>query len=203
MSNVAFTIDAIPTPKIDLATAFEADLQYWKANGKLPPLGRSALKNAEEKLNNYLKYVNENFIQEGFSSSSSTIITATDTKMSMYANNGAMTLTTTQVNGAQITLNPAYKANLHFDWWLGGTFTAADSDTPTGVLTAELWLDAVKKKEWKWTLDAGFHTLGTTTCYANETKGSHILQLKLALSSGSLAVASSDHYAFGYGQIVR
>jgi hypothetical protein len=203
MSNMAFTIDAIPTPKIDLASAFEADLLYYVKNKKMPPLGRSALRQMEEKLNSYLKYVNENFIQEGFSASSPSVSVAMDTKMALYSNNGSMTVTQALVTAANLTISPEAKANLHFHWALCGQYAPATEGAANGTLTAEMWVDNVKQRAWRQSLTAGWNTMGAAACYANQPKGSHVLQLKLTLDFGALSVSAGDHYAYGYGQIVR
>ncbi len=210
MSNLAFTIDAIPTPSIELASAFEADVRYFVKNERMPPLGRSAIKQMEERLNSYLKYVNENFIQEGFSSSSPSVSVAMDTKMALWSNNGTLTVSPTLATTANLTIAPEDKANLHFNWTLGGEYLLPEppADDPeavvaAGVLTVDMWLDNVKQREWKQTLVAGWNTVNASICYANQSKGSHILQLKVKLDSGTLAVATNDHYAYGYGQIVR
>lgn len=71
MSNNRFTVDAVPTPNLNLAQAFEQDLQYYVKNGnKLPPLGKSQLKRIEEQLNTYLKFINEDFVLKGFTKGS-------------------------------------------------------------------------------------------------------------------------------------
>lgn len=74
MSNNKFTVDAVPTPRINLAGAFESDLGYYMKNGnRLPPLGKSQLKQLEEQLNDYLKFLNESFILKGFTKGALTV----------------------------------------------------------------------------------------------------------------------------------
>lgn len=217
MSNMRFTIDAVPTPKIDLAAAFEQDMGYFAANRKFPPLGRSALRQAEERLNNYLKYVNENFIQEGFSSSSESVSTVFDTTVTQWSNNGVFTLTAALVTTATLYTSPGEKANLHISWNLCGVHepeiieeTTGEGDeamtTVTkncGTLTVELWLDGTKQREWRQTLREGDNLVGASVCYANRAAGTHSVQLKASCSKGTLAIATNEHYAWGYGQIVR
>lgn len=217
MSNMRFTIDAVPTPKIDLAAAFEQDMGYYAANRKFPPLGRSALRQAEERLNNYLKYVNENFIQEGFSSSSDSVSTAFDTTVTQWSNNGTATLTASTVTTATLYISPGEKANLHISWSLCGTHepeiieeTTGEGDEAVttvtrncGTLTVELWLDGAKQREWRQALAEGDNIAGASVCYANRAAGTHAVQLKASCSRGTLAIATNEHYAWGYGQIVR
>lgn len=217
MSNMRFTIDAVPTPKIDLAAAFEQDMGYFAANRKFPPLGRSALRQAEERLNNYLKYVNENFIQEGFSSSSESVSTAFDTTVTQWSNNGVATLTGSTVTTATLYISPGEKANLHISWSLCGVHDPEIIEETTGegeeavttvtkncgTLTVELWLDGTKQREWRQTLREGDNLVGASVCYANRAAGTHAVQLKASCSKGTLAIATNEHYAWGYGQIVR
>lgn len=209
MSNLRFIIDAVPTPRIDLASAFMEDLEYYIANKRTPPLGRSALSRAEEALNNYLKYVNESFIQGGFSSSSAEVSAAADTAVDTWANNGTVTFTTTIAQTANLNIQPEDKANIHFGWSLCGSYypaeTEADGNTEYlyGDVVVELWLDAVKMREWRQRLVDGYNTVGAGICFANQAKGSHIIHLRVKVTQGSLAVASNYHYAWGYGQIAR
>lgn len=217
MSNMRFTIDAVPTPKIDLAAAFEQDMGYFAANRKFPPLGRSALRQAEERLNNYLKYVNENFIQEGFSSSSESVSTAFDTTVTQWSNNGVFTLTAALVTTATLYISPGEKANLHISWSLCGVHEPEIIEETTGegeeavttvtkncgTLTVELWLDGTKQREWRQALMEGDNLVGASVCYANRAAGTHSVQLKASCSKGTLAIATNEHYAWGYGQIVR
>ena len=217
MSNMRFTIDAVPTPKIDIAAAFEQDMGYYAVNRRFPPLGRSALRQAEERLNNYLKYVNESFIQEGFSSSGEGVSTAFDTTVTQWANNGVFTLTAATVTTATLYISPGEKANLHISWSLCGTHEPEVVEETTGegeaavttttkypgTLTVELWLDGAKQREWRQKLMEGENLSGASVCYANRAAGTHSVQLKASCSRGTLSVATNEHYAWGYGQIVR
>ena len=210
MSNTRFTIDAVPTPKIDLAQAFAKDLEYFVANKRMPPLGRSSFAKAEEQLNFYLRYVNESFIQEGFSASNQEVSTATDTPVLQWQNDGTVTFTSTLVQTAVIDLDPTEKANLHLSWNIAGihepsvvTDDEGVTTTTQGVLVVELWIDAVKQREWKQTLTTGYNTVGASVCYSNQPAGLHAIHLKVKCTAGTLAVATNDHYAYGYGQIVR
>lgn len=217
MSNMTFTIDAVPTPKIDLAAAFEQDLGYYVANKRFPPLGRSALRQAEERLNNYLKYVNENFIQEGFSSDSATVTTAMDTKVMHWNNNGLFTLGQALVSTASIALAPTEAADLHFFWSITGlhtpeivTETEGEGEEAVttvtrnpGTLTVELWVDNAKMREWTQLLADGHNTMFAGACYGNRAAGSHVMALKMSLDKGDLAVSANDHYAWGQARIVR
>lgn len=220
MSNITFTIDAVPTPTISLGDAFEKDMAYYSAKGKFPPLGRSALRQAEERLNNYLKYVNESFIQEGFSSASPDVSTAVDTKVAMWSNDGVATLTQALVTTAAMTIAPEETANIDFSWCLTGTHepeviieTTEPSEegeepittitTNYGTLTAQLWMNGTKVREWRQKLQAGDNTVGASVCYGGQIAGSHLIQLKLQLSHGTLTIATNEHYAFGQGRIAR
>lgn len=73
MSNNKFTVDAVPTPVLNLASAMESDMRYLQNNGKMPPLGKSQVKQLEEQLNDFLKYVNESFILKGFTKGALTV----------------------------------------------------------------------------------------------------------------------------------
>ena len=210
MSNMRFTIDAVPTPKIDLAWAFMQDMEYYAAYKRMPPLGRSALRQVDERLNNYLKYVNESFIQEGFSSSSASVSTAFDTTVTQWSNNGVATLTAAMVTTATLYISPGETANLHIGWSVCGvhvpeTETIEDGTVQkhVGTLTVELWLDGVKQRSWRQTLVEGDNLAGASVCYANRAAGTHAVQLKASCSRGTLEIAPSDHYAWGYGRIVR
>ena len=210
MSNMRFTIDAVPTPKIDLAWAFMQDMEYYAAYKRMPPLGRSALRQVDERLNNYLKYVNESFIQEGFSSSSASVSTAFDTTVTQWSNNGVATLTAATVTTATLYISPGETANLHIGWSVCGvhvpeTETLEDGTVQkhVGTLTVELWLDGVKQRSWRQTLVEGDNLAGASVCYANRAAGTHAVQLKASCSRGTLEIAANEHYAWGYGRIVR
>lgn len=215
MSNLRFIIDAVPTPKIDLSGAFRDDLEYYVANKKMPPLGRSALSRAEENLNNYLKYVNESFIQGGFSSASVETSIATDTPVAVWANDGTVTFTTTTAQTAVLNIAPAETANIFIGWNLCGFHAPGEEPVvdengevvetipKNGTLHVELWIDAVKQREWRQTLIEGDNNVSASICYTKQPKGTHVVHLKVRLSHGTLAVAANDHYAWGYGQIAR
>lgn len=214
MSNMRFTIDAIPTPKLNFANAFKEDLDYYVENKKMPPLGRSALAREQENLNNYLKYVNENFIQEGFSSSGESVSTAFDTPVAQWANNGSVTFTESLATTAALNIAPEEDANLQLHWVICGEHTPAiiagtdasgnaTTTTQNGTLTVELWLDTVKQREWQQVLQAGRNVVCASVCYNNRAAGTHLVQLKVKCSAGTFAVATGDHYAWGYGQIIR
>ena len=207
MSNMVFTIDAIPTPKIDLAEAFETDLMYYVTNKKMPPLGRSALKQMEDRLNNYLKYVNESFIQDGFSAASPDVSSALDTKMSVWSNDGTVTLSPTLMTAGTLTISPEEKANILYNWTLCGSHKPDVDETTqkgvTGTLTVEIWMDNTKQRTWKQRLNDGYNLVSCGICFANQVKGPHVVQLRMALDSGTMAVDTHDMYAYGYGQIVR
>lgn len=214
MSNMRFIIDAVPTPRIDLASAFRDDLEYYMVNKRMPPLGRSAISRVEESLNNYLKYVNESFIQGGFSSSSVEVSVAGDTPVDVWANDGTVTFTTTIAQTATLNIEPKEKANFFLGWNLCGEYVPADieiedgdgnitTEKKYGELLVELWMDAVKMREWRQTLVDGYNTIGANVCYAKQEKGSHIIHLRVKVTAGTLAVPANYHYAWGYGQIAR
>lgn len=211
MSNTRFVVDAVPTPKLDLAAAFANDLAYYVANNRMPPVGRSALHRAEESLNNYLKYVNESFIQEGFSSSNQTVTAAADTPVAQWSNNGSATITQGLATTATLNIAPGDTCSLHLHWQLCGTHAPqieeGTEDAPDvkteGTLTVELWVDSAKQREWRQKLVEGDNLTGAAICYNNVEKGTHLIQLKVSVSHGTLAIATNDHYAWGYGRIAR
>ena len=63
-------MDVVATPRVDLCGAAARDLNYREANGKFPMESRSQLAKEQEKLNSFLRYVNESFIIKGFSRAS-------------------------------------------------------------------------------------------------------------------------------------
>ena len=63
-------MDVVATPRVDLCGAATRDLNYREANGKFPMESRSQLAKEQEKLNSFLRYVNESFIIKGFSRAS-------------------------------------------------------------------------------------------------------------------------------------
>lgn len=65
-----FSVDVVATPRVDLCGAAARDLNYREANGKFPMESRSQLAKEQEKLNSFLRYVNESFIIKGFSRAS-------------------------------------------------------------------------------------------------------------------------------------
>ena len=206
MSNLRFIIDAVPTPRIDLSAAFREDLDYYTTNKRMPPLGRSALARAEETLNNYLKYVNESFIQGGFSSSSVEVATAGDTPVAVWANDGTVTFTTTLAQTATLNIAPEDKASIHLGWTICGDYTPAadeEGNAVYGDVVVELWMDAVKMREWRQRLVDGANTVSSTICFAKQEKGSHIIHLKVKVTAGQYVVAANYHDAWGYGKIAR
>lgn len=201
MSN--FTVDSVPTPQIDLARAFESDLKYYSEYRKMPPLGRSQMEQMGERLNQYLKYVNESFIQKGFSSSSPSPAAASDTGLYQWSNEDAFTVSTAFIDGAKLTIKPTVKADLVMNWTIYGYHTPAAGGTVGDVLTVELWVDGTKNREWQQTLVTGPNTLSCGVCVGGRAIGTHTLLLKMKLSNGTFAVDAGNHYAYGYGKIVR
>ena len=214
MSNMSFAIDAIPTPRLNLAGAFREDLEYYISNKRMPPLGRSALSRAEEQLNNYLKYVNESFIQEGFSATNEGVSTSLDTPIVQWSIDGSATITDATATTVTLNIAPTDTADLLANWVICGTHEPQvdeeeneDGSTTTtetlGVLTVEMWLDTTKQREWRQTLVKGENLISAGICYGGRSKGTHLVQLKLRCSNGTLHIAANDHYAWGYGRIVR
>jgi len=222
MSNLVFSIDTIPTPKIDLKNALESDVAYYIKNGKFPPLGQSAMKKQEERLNDYLKYVNESFITDGFSSSNPEGATTLDTDVVSWMNDGQVTVGSTVYTTASMSVSPEHRANIHCLFSIVGNYTPEEVTTSTevtdtdtqevstvtdtsymyGTLSVEIWLDNKKKYTWKQKMVDGYNSVSNSIWFTHQSKGTHIVMIKVSCDHGSLVVAAGDHFAQAFGKIV-
>lgn len=204
MSNTSFVIDAVPTPKFHLLEAFRQDMEYYMGSKKWPPAGRSAIEREQEKLNSYMQYVNEQFIQEGFSSSNITNIIAQDTVVAGYSNNGRFTLSQSEGQGASVTVSPASKADIHIVFTLCGEYTPPD---PAPIAPATLAVTALLNGSthaiWRQAMVPGYNVISIATIAAGRAKGSYNTVLRLSLSAGSMVVETGAHTAASWGHIVK
>ena len=190
MSNQRFTVDAVPTPNLDFSGAFERDLQYYVQNGNhMPPLGRSALKQVEEQLNTYLKYINESFIFKGFtgnsdSGSSTKAMTASNTSPELWIVGDDVTI-------CNFTIQHGDNAHILT------MFTIAGEGLPTSsspmYVKVRILEDNSQVALFQETVDGPF-TMSVPFLLANRKAGVSQIQIKAQVVNGEVYVPTNGSF---------
>lgn len=190
-----FLVDVVATPRLDLCSAAAKDLMYRDANGKYPMNSRSQMAKEQEKLNKFLRYVNESFIIKGFSKNSAAQqsavqgYTARNTAEELWMEGEEIVLCDFQIShgeGAQILVM----------FTLTGDGMSASS--VPALVTVSVTENNSQVAQFRQYAD-GYFTMSAPFLLANREAGVTQVKLTAAVSGGEVYVDKEGYF----GQAIR